>query len=350
MAWRDNGNGNERDLQRRGVAPERQGEVPRAPELTPPGSAERSRSDLTGYRQDRDEEPEARQGRFHRAASLRLLTPTLSYEPRPPEGRAAELERWGGGWHGEQPWEPDPNRAGRDRAELRERSPSPGRLDEGGDFYASAPTRAGFATAFAGRERVERMAAEEARLVEQLRRGGRGGSEAPGHAFTSGSRGLREEGSVPRRWQREPLTAQEVMTRSPRTVSRDSSLQEAARLMRDENVGVVPVVDPGGRLLGLVTDRDLVVRAFTDQRSPEQFRVKEVMTDDVHAVTPETSLVEVIELMGRHQVRRVPVVDREDRLLGIIAMADVANRADQDEELQQALERISSRRSFWSRF
>jgi CBS domain-containing protein len=91
------------------------------------------------------------------------------------------------------------------------------------------------------------------------------------------------------------------------------------------------------------------MRAFTEQRTPEQFRVRDVMTTDVDAVTPDTRVESVIELMGRKQVRRVPVVDREDRVLGIIAMADIANRADQDEELQRALERISSRRSFWSR-
>jgi CBS domain-containing protein len=151
------------------------------------------------------------------------------------------------------------------------------------------------------------------------------------------------------RWQREPLTAQEIMTRNPRTVRRDSPLRDAAQIMKDENVGIVPVVDEGARLVGVLTDRDVVVRAFADERQPTSFRVSDVMTDDVEAVTPEESIHEIIELMGRKQIRRVPVVDREDRLLGIIAMADIANRAEQDEELQAALERISSRRSFWSR-
>ncbi|MBF5043748.1 CBS domain-containing protein [Aggregicoccus sp. 17bor-14] len=151
------------------------------------------------------------------------------------------------------------------------------------------------------------------------------------------------------RWQREPLTAQEIMTRNPRTVRRDSPLRDAAQIMKDENVGIVPVVDENLRLVGVLTDRDVVVRAFVDERQPHTLRVSDVMTDDVEAVTPEESIHELIELMGRKQIRRVPVVDREDRLLGIIAMADIANRAEQDEELQAALERISSRRSFWSR-
>ncbi len=151
------------------------------------------------------------------------------------------------------------------------------------------------------------------------------------------------------RWQREPLTAQEIMTRNPRTVRRESPLRDAAQIMKDENVGIVPVVDEGMRLVGVLTDRDLVVRAFVDEKDPGSLRVSQVMTDDVEAVTPEERIHELIELMGRKQIRRVPVVDREDRLLGIIAMADIANRAEQDEELQEALERISARRSFWNR-
>ena len=74
------------------------------------------------------------------------------------------------------------------------------------------------------------------------------------------------------------------------------------------------------------------------------------MTDDVSAVTEDEPLTSVLDLMGRKQIRRVPVVDRNDRLLGIISMADIAHRADYDEDLQDAFERISSRRSFWSLF
>ncbi|HET9451121.1 MAG TPA: CBS domain-containing protein [Aggregicoccus sp.] len=151
------------------------------------------------------------------------------------------------------------------------------------------------------------------------------------------------------RWQREPFTAKEIMTRNPRTVRRESPLRDAAQIMKDENVGIVPVVDESNHLVGVLTDRDLVVRAFVDEKDPSSLRVSQVMTDDVEAVTPDESIHGLIELMGRKQIRRVPVVDREDRLLGIIAMADIANRAEQDDELQDALERISARRSFWNR-
>lgn len=159
----------------------------------------------------------------------------------------------------------------------------------------------------------------------------------------------RDQGQGRRFWQREPLAARDVMTRNPRTVTRQSAHREAAAIMRDENCGVVPVVDASGRLEGILTDRDIVVRGVAHDRAHE-LRIEDVMTDDVSAVTEDEPLTSVLDLMGRKQIRRVPVVDRDDRLLGIISMADIANRADYDEDLQDAFERISSRRSFWSLF
>jgi CBS domain-containing protein len=159
----------------------------------------------------------------------------------------------------------------------------------------------------------------------------------------------RDQGQGRRFWQREPLAARDVMTRNPRTVSRQSVHREAAEIMRDENCGVVPVVDASGRLEGILTDRDIVVRGVAHDRAHE-LHIEDVMTDDVSAVTEDEPLTSVLDLMGRKQIRRVPVVDRDDKLLGIISMADIANRADYDEDLQDAFERISSRRSFWSLF
>ncbi len=152
------------------------------------------------------------------------------------------------------------------------------------------------------------------------------------------------------RWAKEPLVASEVMSRGVKTVLPEHTLHEVARLMREENVGIVPVTDAVGRLLGVVTDRDLVVRAMSEDRLPSKVRVADIMSsDDLEVVTPDESVHEVIELMGKKQVRRIPVVERDNRLVGIIAMSDIATRAEFDEELQEALERISSRRSFWSR-
>lgn len=150
-------------------------------------------------------------------------------------------------------------------------------------------------------------------------------------------------------WEREPHEAQDIMTRSPKSVNGNATLREVAQIMRDENCGIVPVVDDASRLVGLVTDRDMVMRTYETERHWNQVRAHEVMSRDLHAVTPDESIHDVIKMMSKHQVRRVPVVDQFDRLVGMISMADVANRAHEDEELQHALDRISKRRSFWTR-
>src|SRR4029453_8931298 len=100
-----------------------------------------------------------------------------------------------------------------------------------------------------------------------------------------------------------------------------------------------------GRLQGILTDRDIVVRGLVEETV--QRRMEEVMTDDVSAGTEDEPLTPVLDLMGRKQIRRVPVVDRNDRLLGIISMADIANRADYNEDLPAAFGAISPRRPVW---
>jgi CBS domain-containing protein len=149
-------------------------------------------------------------------------------------------------------------------------------------------------------------------------------------------------------WQRQAITAGDIMTSRLRCASRDTNLLELARIMSREGCGVVPVVGEHGRLEGVVTDRDLVVRAAAEGLSLIDTRASEIMTDEVQAVTPDEDLDAVISLMGEKQIRRIPVVDHDDRLLGIVSMGDVATRADRDEELQAALTRISAKRGVWA--
>lgn len=172
------------------------------------------------------------------------------------------------------------------------------------------------------------------------------GSAVDRYGYTGMRGGDRE---VRSRWLKEPLYAHDVMTRNPRTVMPSTSLKDAAMMMRDEDTGILPVCDESGRLNGVLTDRDMVVRAFAFDKIPGQMRVSDIMSDDVEAVTADESVHDILELMGRKQIRRVPVVDRDDRLIGIISMGDIARKADTDEELQDALHRVSSRRSFWSK-
>lgn len=179
---------------------------------------------------------------------------------------------------------------------------------------------------------------------------GRMGQGSFGRGEERGRGAMGQSGSRRTRWQREPMTARDIMTSPVRSVNAQSSIRDIAQIMKDENVGIVPVVDDSRRLVGVVTDRDLVVRALAgDASAVSNLKIQDLMTDDVEAVAPDEELREVIELMGKRQVRRIPVVDEDDTLLGIISLGDIANRADYDEELQDALEQISAKRSFWNR-
>ncbi|MBM7112682.1 CBS domain-containing protein [Archangium primigenium] len=271
---------------------------------SPPGSSERVGSDVTGWSIERDEAPEARQGRFHRAAQLRMATPrTEATGPGGPYGR---------------------DDRSLDEATGRGTGPLMGEQDWEAPRETQRPTR-------------------------EYRPWNRQGSGAEGESARTTPRPPMPPPAPSRRWPREPLTAREVMTRQVRPVRPDTGLHEVARVMKDEDCGVVPVVDERGRLRGVVTDRDLVVRVLAEGRALEGLQVQDVMTEEVEAVQPHETLTTVIALMGQHQVRRVPVVERDDRLVGLISMADIATRAEHDEELQEALHRISARRSFWSR-
>jgi CBS domain-containing protein len=150
-------------------------------------------------------------------------------------------------------------------------------------------------------------------------------------------------------WSREPYTVRDIMTKDPESVTPQTGVRDVARLMKDENVGALPVVDDSRRLQGMVTDRDLVLRILAEDRQGMQVRVEDIMSRDVEAVTEDEDVLEVLDVMGRKQVRRLPVVDEQDRLMGIVSISDIAQKADYEEELQEALEKLSSRRSFGSR-
>jgi CBS domain-containing protein len=122
------------------------------------------------------------------------------------------------------------------------------------------------------------------------------------------------------------MRVEDVMTPAPRTVASSASVVEAARLMRDEDVGALPVADDG-QVVGVVTDRDLVVRVLAEGADPESTRVADVTSGGTVTVTPDQDLEEALRLMASHQVRRLPVVEG-DRLVGILAQADVAQAGD----------------------
>ncbi len=139
----------------------------------------------------------------------------------------------------------------------------------------------------------------------------------------------------------------EIMTRNVKTANREATLREVATLMRDGDMGAVPVVE-GGKLVGIVTDRDIVVRAIADGRDSSA-QVGEVMTTEVYSVGENDFVFEAIRLMGDRQVRRVPIINEAGELVGIIAMADVALETEDEREIAETLEEISSGSGFWNK-
>ena len=131
----------------------------------------------------------------------------------------------------------------------------------------------------------------------------------------------------------------DVMTSNPATVKADAPIVEAARIMRDEDTGIVPVVDDG-RLSGTVTDRDIAVRVVAEGRDAESATVSEVASKDLVTVDPQQGLDEALRLMAQHQVRRLPVVEEDGRLVGIVSQADVARESD-DARTGELVEEIS---------
>jgi CBS domain-containing protein len=208
--------------------------------------------------------------------------------------------------------------------------------------------------------------------------------------------GGRSRGETRRGATRSHVRCRDIMTRDVTVATRDTTLEEVARLMKNEDTGVIPVVDRAdaaastqpqsaldttattatdasanaahvnaaashdvrrvnatvhgnGRLVGLITDRDIVVRAIAEGRAAATTRAEEIMTEEVHTAQPNDRVIEAIRKMGDKQVRRIPIVDQDKTLRGIISMADVALETNDDRELAEALEEISSGSSFWNR-
>jgi CBS domain-containing protein len=132
----------------------------------------------------------------------------------------------------------------------------------------------------------------------------------------------------------------EVMTQRPRAVTTQTTVREAARLMDEEDVGSLPVVDEGTRLVGIVTDRDVAVRVVGRGLDSDTTTVGDVASRDVVALTPDHDLDEALRLMAREQVRRVPIVVRENQLVGMLAQADIAH-AEKDKTTGEVVEAIS---------
>jgi CBS domain-containing protein len=136
----------------------------------------------------------------------------------------------------------------------------------------------------------------------------------------------------------------DVMTTNPSSVSDSDSIQDVARIMKEQDTGVVPVCDGGRKIIGMVTDRDIVVRLIADGKDPMNARVNEVMTKSVRKVQEDATVDDVLSLMSSSEIRRVPVVNRNDELVGIVSIGDISTQTNQDGKVGQAIEDISEAR------
>lgn len=146
------------------------------------------------------------------------------------------------------------------------------------------------------------------------------------------------------------MKVKEAQTSDVHTCSPDTNLASAAHIMWDCDCGVVPVVDENRTLLGVITDRDICIAATTRSTAPADIRVRDVMkTGDVYTCRPDDDVRSALSTMATHRVRRLPVVDRQNRLVGIVSLGDLARHAESragagvpSEEFIEAIQSIST--------
>ncbi|HKT52597.1 MAG TPA: CBS domain-containing protein [Candidatus Angelobacter sp.] len=127
------------------------------------------------------------------------------------------------------------------------------------------------------------------------------------------------------------MKVREIMTSEGlATAALDTTLAEIAERMRDENVGAIPIVDDDDKLCGIITDRDIVVRAVAEGEDPSECTAEEILSGQLHTIDPEAELEEVADLMARHQIRRLPVVE-DEMVIGMISLGDLAVKSEEDE-------------------
>jgi CBS domain-containing protein len=137
--------------------------------------------------------------------------------------------------------------------------------------------------------------------------------------------------------------AQELMTKNPSTVFTDNSLFEVAQCMKQHDCGAVPVTDRStGEIRGVLTDRDLVLRGLAEGKDPKQTRVQDVMSGDLVCVSPDDDAKKLANLMGSKKLRRLLVVDKSKKCVGIVSLADVARGIEEPQILANIIKGVSS--------
>ena len=137
------------------------------------------------------------------------------------------------------------------------------------------------------------------------------------------------------------MQVKDVMTKGAEVVRPDATLQEAANKMRSLDIGPLPVCD-GDKIIGMLTDRDITVRATAEGLDPKQTRVREVMSKELITCLEDQDVKEAAELMQSKQIRRVPILNKDKRLVGMLSLGDLANRIQDSKLAGKTLEEVSS--------
>lgn len=137
------------------------------------------------------------------------------------------------------------------------------------------------------------------------------------------------------------MTCAEVMTPSPTVALPQHTITDAAELMRREDCGLVPVVSETNKLIGVLSDRDIVLKVVAEGRDPRSVAVTDVMSTDLVTCLPQETIETAMEQMATRQVRRIPIVDRDGSLVGIVSQADLATRLSSPQETGQVVQAIS---------
>ncbi|MCP8616634.1 CBS domain-containing protein [Salirhabdus salicampi] len=137
-------------------------------------------------------------------------------------------------------------------------------------------------------------------------------------------------------------SVRDIMTTDVDVCTTEDNIYEAAVIMKNRDVGAVPICDREAHLIGMVTDRDLVIRGYADKKSGST-SIQEVMSDQLYSVSPDTTTQEATEIMAEKKIRRLPVVDN-GKLVGIVSLGDLSLDEQSDEAAGEALEEISETR------
>jgi CBS domain-containing protein len=134
-------------------------------------------------------------------------------------------------------------------------------------------------------------------------------------------------------------SVRDAMTSNPCAIDTDKDVSYAAKMMRDEDVGMAPIVE-GDQLVGVLTDRDIAIKVVAEGKDPTTVRVHEIASTKLVTVDPDQTLDDAMRLMAEHQIRRLPVVEEDGKLVGVLAQADVA-REGSDRKTGELVEEIS---------